>query len=159
MKKSSIRVEVGTKEITVARSFYKKASIFGTEEYKELKKARDKEPGFAIKVKEIARNRNKRTYPNLTFKNMKKYIAYKEGADSLNIQAITKLIDSADIQKSRYSFVKSWFLDNYPNYSDPDALLENKSKENSANESASADVELTSMHNCLDENDKQDKAA
>jgi hypothetical protein len=123
MKQANIIIDHKKKEIVVTKKFYEDASVFGSQEYNDLKNAMAAESDYKIRVK-IKRNPDKKTYPNLTFKNMKKYIAYKEGADSPNIQTITKLIDSADIQTSRYAYVKSWFLENYPNYSDPDALLE-----------------------------------
>ena len=154
----TITINHEKKEIIVSRKFHKKASIFGTQEYTDLKAARDAEPEFKVKVKEIARNRNKKTYPNLTFKNMKKYITYKEGADSPNIHAITKLIDSADIQTSPYSFVKSWFLKNYPDYTEPDALLETKGEEYITQKSISAPVDNES-NDTFNESEIPDKAA
>ena len=140
---TAIKINPETKEIIVARSFYKKATVFGTMEYDELKRAREKEPAFTVKVKEIARNRNKKTYPNLTFRNMARYIAIKEGSQSPNISKLHTLIDASDIQTSRYAFVKSWFLKNYPDYTDPDALLESISKEQNIQESANARTNRT----------------
>ncbi len=140
---TAIKINHETKEIIVARYFYKKASVFGTMEYDELKRAREKEPEYTVKVKEIARNRNKKTYPNLTFRNMARYISIKEGSKSPNINKLHTLIEASDIQTSRYAFVKSWFLKNYPNYTDPDALLESISKEQNIQDSTSAHANHT----------------
>jgi len=78
MKKATIKINYETQEIIVSREFHKLALIFGTSEYKALKAARKAEPGFTVKAKEIAKNRNKKTYSNLTFKNMKKYMTENE---------------------------------------------------------------------------------
>lgn len=61
---------VSENEVRVTKAFLKNAMVFGTPEYKLWKEIRLDCPNAVMITKDIKRNPNKRTYRNMTYKNM-----------------------------------------------------------------------------------------
>ena len=104
--------------ITLSKAFNEKAGKVNTPEYNDLKTLRADFPNYTFKLRTIKRNTNKVSYRNLTYGNMKEYIAQLEGEQSDNLRIFDKVLNTSKAQPSPYVFVKKWFLDNYPNYRD-----------------------------------------
>lgn len=98
------------KTIVASKTTLKKASKPGSPEYKELMKMIAKQPTFTVVEKEININENKRTYNGLTFDVMEAYISKQSDAE-------TKAAEYQKVKKmGKYPLVKSWFLNEYPNF-------------------------------------------
>ena len=108
---------VSENEVRVTKAFLKNAVVFGTPEYKLWKEIRLDCPNAVMITKDIKRNPNKRTYRNMTYKNMVAYITVHEGANAENVLAEFEIAKaSSAIQQSPYRHVLAWFIKRYPNY-------------------------------------------
>lgn len=108
---------VSENEVRVTKAFLKNAMVFGTPEYKLWKEIRLDCPNAVMITKDIKRNPNKRTYRNMTYKNMVAYITVHEGANAENVPAEFEIAKaSSAIQQSPYRHVLTWFIKRYPNY-------------------------------------------
>lgn len=104
--------------ITVTKSFAKAASIWGSNEYNLLKQLRADNPSFTVLVREIEKKEGKRSYHNLNYENMRKFIAALEGENSAALNELSKIIEIATIQSAPYTYVKKWFLSRYKDVMD-----------------------------------------
>ena len=111
MKKSNIIVDLAKSTLTVSKSFYKKASTFGSDEYKELRAAILENPGFRI----VLRTSEKKSYHGLTFKVMEDYIKTQPDCDKIMVKfaAVQRI---AKAKGSLYPLTKKWFLNTFPAY-------------------------------------------
>ena len=128
---TNIKINHEKKNIIITKSFNKKASEVGSVEYETMKDLRIDFPNYKVKVKEIKKNPNKKSYAKLTYENMKKYI---ECIESNNLDILEIVIKASKAQPSPYAFVKKWFLASYPDYREYNAVIE-KTMDNS-NDSA-----------------------
>ena len=104
-----------TNTLTMTASFAKKASQLNTPEYKTLLQLRLDNPGMKIEKATPKASSNRPV--SIPFAKMEEYIAQcrnsKERLDAFNkVKALSK------IQASPYAYVRTWFLDNYANYSE-----------------------------------------
>lgn len=111
MRKSNITVNAIEKTITVSRSFYKKASSYGTNEYKELRKAMRDNSDFTVEFKKI----QKKTYNGLDFSRMTDYIKTQPNSDE-RLAEFEEIKTIASAKGSLYPLTKKWFLETYPEY-------------------------------------------
>ena len=125
MKKSNITINAIENTIIVSKSFYKKASTYGTSEYQELRKAMNENSGFAISFKTI----EKKTYNGLDFARMEAYIKTQpKSAERLaEFEEIKKV---ASAKGSLYPLTKKWFFETYPEYKTSEIKLTADSKSN-----------------------------
>ena len=113
MKKNGIFVNAENNTLVMTKAYYKRACVFGSAEYYELRKAKaenkDFEVVFGYKASE------KTTYNGLTFKTMEAYI--KTQPDSVERQMEFEVVKQiAEIKGSKYPLTKKWFLLTYPEY-------------------------------------------
>ena len=73
MKRNEIIVELNGNTATASKSFLKKASVFGTEEYKMFREFRAQNPYVQVVAKTIKKNPDKKTYRNMTYKKLREY--------------------------------------------------------------------------------------
>ena len=108
-KKNNITVNHDDNTLTVSKAFYKRASVFGSREYYELRKAKAENEGYSITFKTY----DKTTYHGLSFKTMAKYI--KTQPDSENrLMEFEVVKHVTEIKGSKYPLTKKWFLMTYP---------------------------------------------
>ena len=104
-----------TNSLTMTAAFAKKASQLNTTEYNIVRQLRNDNPGMKIE-KSAAKAPSNRPL-NITFAKMEEYI--KQCRDSKDrLEAFKKVKTLSKIQASPYKYVKTWFLDNYANYSE-----------------------------------------
>lgn len=108
----NITVNVIDKEIIISKAFYKKASTYGTNEYKALKKAMKENKGFDIVFK---KTEGKKTYNGLTFERMEEYIKTQPNSEE-NFKEYEKVKDVAKSKGALYPFTKNWFLTKFKDY-------------------------------------------
>lgn len=124
MKRNAI-ITIDETTAQVTKAFQRQARIFGTDEYKMWKAYREDFPGAKMETKTIRRNANKRTYRNLTYVNMGRYISVN--APQL-LEEFEKQKDSAKAQENPYRAVLAWFLEKFPNYDDYKKFFEDRDK-------------------------------
>ena len=124
MKRNAI-ITIDETTAQVTKAFHRQARIFGTDEYKMWKAYREDFPGAKMETKTIRRNANKRTYRNLTYVNMGRYISVN--APQL-LEEFEKQKDSAKAQENPYRAVLAWFLEKFPNYDEYKKFFEDKDK-------------------------------
>lgn len=112
-KNTGYEIDFVNEQIVVSKAFLKAAGTLNTPEYIDLQNARRENPGFAIVQREVTKKEGKKAYRNLTYKNMKEYIAAKEGKDSPILQQFDKIRALSKVQAGPYAYVKTWFLNLY----------------------------------------------
>lgn len=106
--------------IEVSKDFAKKASVYGSFEYKELQGAKNDYPTYRVCVK----NSGKRKFEDkLTIKDMATYIREHSGEDSAEMKTFAELRgvsvkDAASIfetvESAKFTDIKNWFFLTYP---------------------------------------------
>lgn len=101
--------------LTMTAAFAKKASQLNTAEYNIVRQLRNDNPGMKIEKSAAKAPANRPL--NITFAKMEEYI--KQCRDSKDrLEAFKKVKALSKIQASPYKYVKTWFLNNYANYSE-----------------------------------------
>ena len=141
MKRNAI-ITIDETTAQVTKAFQTQARIFGSDEYKMWKAYREDFPGAKMETKTIKRNTNKRTYRNLTYVNMGRYISVN--APQL-LEEFEKQKDSAKAQENPYRAVLAWFLEKFPNYDDYKKFFEDKTAEATAAEDEAPDSRVIGL--------------
>jgi len=115
MKTAGYNFDIVSNTLTASAAFLKKASQLNTPEYATVKQLRADNPGMAI-VKAEKRSYENRPV-NITFKKMEEFIGLCADSEE-RLKEFAKVKALSKIQASPYKYVKTWFLDNYANYSD-----------------------------------------
>ena len=109
--------DVTTNTLTMSTAFEKKASTYGTAEYHILMELRCDHAGLKIEVEAP----KKTSRGGLSFEQMEIYINYHRDADNrLSIFERVKALSKS--QANPYAYVKKWFLQNYPKYTETPEL-------------------------------------
>ena len=110
-------------EAQVTKAFAKNAIIFGTDEYKLWKEYRKDFPDAKMVTKTIKKNPEKKTYKNLTYKNMELFIKVQPVEKDENDNVIDYMKEferqklMAKVQANPYKSVLAWFLEKFKDYS------------------------------------------
>ena len=112
MKKSNIFVSFPDETLSFTKSFYKKACMVGTPEYKELREAMKDNPGFSFK---FIVSEKKNTYRDLTFERMVSYIKTQANSEE-NLRTMERVMLIAEAKGAKYPLTKKWFLETFPEY-------------------------------------------
>ena len=122
---SNRKLVVNGNKVTVTKDFMKKASIFGTDEYKLWKEVLADIPNATMVTKKIKRNADKKTYKNLTYPNIEKFLELQENSKELLEEYELERKKSA-IQASPYHYIQTWFISNFPNYNNYEQIFSDK---------------------------------
>lgn len=101
--------------LTISAIFAKKASQLNTPEYNIVKQFHKDNPSLTI-VKAERKWDSKRPL-NARFSEMERFIAQCRDKEA-RLNAFEKVKALSKIQPSPYAYVRTWFLDNYANYSE-----------------------------------------
>lgn len=104
--KKSIVINRKNATIEITKSFEKKASIYGTDEYRELNEVRKDYLNYRIVVRKSKSGDN---YQGMDFDYMKAYIKKHDNAEK-NLA----ILDNSIAEKISYVKIRKWFLDEYP---------------------------------------------
>ena len=109
------KVDFTTNTVTVTKAFAEKANQINTSEYKTLMQLKKDFPGIEVVYK--TRNRSSKSNANkgLTYANMEKYINIFDNRDEL-LDAFRLVQQLSVVQKSKFQFVKAWFVAQFPDY-------------------------------------------
>ena len=121
---NTIKINAAARTIEMTKAFYKKASVYGTEEYMMLQNARKDYPNFTP----IAKGATKKSVnknSGLTYEYMKDYINKladnEEKARKLDDYRTLRGLDENDEQiaeAASYDIIKKWFLGAFPEIED-----------------------------------------
>ena len=109
--KKNISINYEDSQLIVSKAFYKKAAVFGSAEYHELRQAMHENPEFKIEFKII----KKKTYRNLSFGAMEDYIKMQTNSKEL-LEEFNQAKRIAKAKGSLYPQTKKWFLNTFPAY-------------------------------------------
>ena len=105
-------------KIIVSKKFYQAAKTINTPEYKTLVQLRTENPGFAVELRTIQKKEGKKSYRNLTYENMRKFILTSEGEQSESLKEYDRVMALSKTHAGPYAYVKTWFLNKYPKYNE-----------------------------------------
>lgn len=109
--KASIKIDMRNKKLVMTKTFYNKATNYGTREYNELRAVMNENPGYEIEFKATAGKH----YGKLTYKRMEAYIK-RQPESKRHLQEFNAVQTLAKLKGSSYPIVKKWFLDTFPDY-------------------------------------------
>ena len=102
-------------QLNVTESFLKRASVLNSPEYDIIRQFRNEHPGCPI-VHMPKKDSGKRPM-KLSFKQMGEFIAKCRDAEA-RLARFEQVKVLSKVQPSPYAYVKTWFLENYANYSE-----------------------------------------
>ena len=140
MKKNTIIILDAT-HAQVTKAFEKQARIFGTPEYREWRAFLAENPGTEMVTKTIKKNASKRTYKNLTYANMERFLTMQPTSKEL-IKGFNDQKAIAAIQQNPYRAVLAWFLSKFPKYDEYKEFFATAAEEASPASEAAADLKL-----------------
>ena len=114
MKNMKIEV-INETTARVSKAFEKNARIFGTPEYKLWKEYLKEFPNATMTTKTIKKNADKKTYRNMTYKNMELFIEAQENSEAL-MKEYKRERQMSKIQTSPYRAVLAWFCQKFEDY-------------------------------------------
>lgn len=107
----NITVNAIDKEIVITKSFYKKASAYGTREYELLKQVMKDNKTFNIIIKSPKGGNDN----GLTFKRMEEYIKTQPNSEE-NLREFNAVKAVAKAKGALYMHTKKWFLNKFKDY-------------------------------------------
>ena len=136
--------------LIITESFAKRASVLHSAEYEIIREFRTTHPGRPINLADKKTSNNRPL--KLSFKQMGDFIAKCRNAEERKVR-FEQVKALSKVQPSPYAYVKTWFLDNYANYSeqpefDADGFVIVKTKsEMEANAKAKAENKVEENEN------------
>lgn len=116
----TIKINNSNRTIEVTKAFAKKASIFGSDEYKMLKEARNDFPAYKVVSKSAGKKSG--TFKGLTRKYMKEYIKTHDEENLKNFYILCGLDENGEelefAASASYGEIKKWFLSKYPAFNE-----------------------------------------
>ena len=103
-------INASKKEIIITKKFEKEANVIGSAAYRELVTLMNDFSNFDIRVKEIKKNVNKKTYNGLTIEEMKRFVKTQSEEESILFE---RVIMTAKKRSGSYAITKKWFLNKY----------------------------------------------
>lgn len=111
--KNVLKIDHKNAKIVMDREFSVRASIFGSDEYKQLQEARKDYPNYGVMRKTIKKNSHKEAFKGLTYEYMEQYMErYK--VDEATLQEYRDVRFDVKCHSIRYPYVKQWFLKRFP---------------------------------------------
>ena len=108
LTRKNVQIDHINNKIFVSKAFYRKASNYGTAEYRELHTAMKENPAFVVELKETEKN----TYAGLKISLIKDYIAMQKNADEL-LKEFTNIRDLGEACNAKYPMIKKWFCETF----------------------------------------------
>jgi len=117
---NNITINYRKHAIEITKAFSKKSSIFGSEEYKQLKEAKKDFPSFRVEVKSSSK---RKLEDRITMDDIVNYVAEKSGNESVEMETLKELRgksvkEAGSLLKAEetaaFSQIKTWFFTTYP---------------------------------------------
>ena len=114
----AIKIDEARKTLVITAGFKKKASVFNSEEYTLLRRAKNENPGFKVEVRKSKRMNS----PKLTLDFMRLYIDDLTDTELIfcNKKAfyVMSCLLKNPVDRTRYCDITSWFVKTFPTYKD-----------------------------------------
>ena len=125
-KTSAIRYDFLTNTLYVTKSYLDKAGIFGSPEYKEIKKYRDDNANMKIEVVKRTAAKTDNRPATVKYADMEHFIKqFPQDRQKSLLERYNKVKALSKTHRSPYKFVLDWFLDCFPLYNTEAAFDEN----------------------------------
>lgn len=118
---ANIRVNELERTITISATMNKKASVFGSDEYDLLRKAKKDNPTFKV----VVAKRKPAKYKKLTKDFMMRFMndlpdTYENKLNNLTFGEMIDGLHKKGNEKPEYKYgeITQWFVDKYPDYDD-----------------------------------------
>lgn len=147
MTKNTIKI-MDNNEAQVSKTFAKNARIYGTEEYRIWREFKAENPEYVMVVKTIKKNPDKKTYKNLTYKNMRDFIKENDNKKKELEKEFDKQIRMSKIQSNPYRAVLAWFLQKFEKYDSYKEFFKNLDEEKN---SETTNVNIEDMPSVVNE--------
>ncbi len=115
--KNVLKIDHKNAKIVMDREFSVRASIFGSDEYKQLQEARRDYPNYGVMRKTIKKNSHKEAFKGLTYEYMEKYMERYNVSEDI-LQQYRNVRFDVQCHSIRYPYVKKWFLKTFPDVKD-----------------------------------------
>ena len=117
----NIKIDFDRNEAIVTKAFQKKATTYGTPEFRQWREIRNEFPNIQMVVK------NTRTSDiyNTTYEKMEMYIKTFDNAETI-LQEMAKVKERSKIQRNPHRYVLAWFESVYPDYKTSDIFQEDE---------------------------------
>ena len=115
--RGKLRVDDKNKKLVMDRKFDAARKIVGSKEYYLLQMAKNDNPEYDVVLKHIKKNPETQAYKNLTYDYMREYVSRHPHAKERS-EELEEMILRAKCHLAKYSNVKSWFLEAYPDIDD-----------------------------------------
>ena len=116
--KNTLFLNHNNETIVMDRTFARKAINARSEEYELLQRVRQDYPKYTVTQRHIKTNPSKKTYRGLTYDWMEDYILTHGDNDkrlaNWNKYTEMRLLSECHGQSFRYPYIKSWFLNMFP---------------------------------------------
>lgn len=135
----------------VTKAFEKNARIFGTPEYKLWREVLKEVPDAKMTTKTIKKNPDKKTYRNMTYKNMELFIDAQENSEAL-MKEYKRERQMSKIQTSPYRAVLAWFCQKFEGYDNYKEFFKDEEENEEAADKAATEnkaVEETTESNVV----------
>ncbi|MCB7049476.1 hypothetical protein LIZ34_03700 [Intestinimonas butyriciproducens] len=103
---------INDNQALVTKAFEKQARIFNSPEFKLWREYKAMFPEAEMVTKNIKRNTTKRTYKNLTYANMERFLQVQPNGKEL-VKELNAKKEAASIEANPYRVVLAWFLKKY----------------------------------------------
>ncbi len=141
MKKNAIKI-MDNNEAQVSKTFAKNAKIYGSEEYRMWREFLAENPGYTMTTKTIKKNPDKKTYKNLTYKNMRDFIRENDNEQKELEKEFDKEIRMSKIQSNPYRAVLAWFLQKFKDYDSYKKFFKELEEKNNENNEETTNVNV-----------------
>lgn len=116
----------------VTKAFQKKASIYGTDEFKLWREYKAQFPDAVMTTKVIKKNPNKKTSTkNMTYENMALFIKEQDNAVALMAE-FKREYNKSKVQANPYRYVLAWFKQKFEDHNSYMEYFENLAREKAA---------------------------
>ena len=109
------------KEIYVTKAFQKKATTYGTPEFRQWREIRNEFPD----VRMVVKSTHKSDIYNTTYAKMEKYINTFDNAEAI-LAEMKKVRERSKIQRNPHRYVLAWFESIFPDYKTSDIFQEDE---------------------------------
>jgi len=114
---NNYKINFITNTITITKEFAKNANNLNSDEYKVLQQIKTDYPQMTVYQKTRRSPKKCNTNKGLTYENMERYINTYENANEI-MQMFELVKEKSCVQKNRFLYVKTWFLKQFPDYSE-----------------------------------------
>ena len=135
----------------VTKAFEKNARFFGTHEFNMWREYLKEFPNAKMTTKTIKKNPNKKTYRNMTYKNMELFIEAQENSTLLK-KEVERQRKMSRVQTNPYKAVLAWFCKEFEGYDNYKEFFKDKEENEETvetTEEAKEEIEETTESNIV----------